>query len=138
MLEWVKSLGGTVEQVQDGRDYYGAVKHLDDLHAVQSTGRGKHVIHELSKLDQVPDMDNPKMEIRYRGGVGQVVGNQECTGRVAQLRGGSWVWVKPMVTDPMPSSWSNRQLGGPLWAGRSPLIHSACFLSRCREKVIPS
>lgn len=77
MLEWVKSLGGTVEQVQDGRDYYGAVKHLDDLHAVQSTGRGKHVIHELSKLDQVPDMDNPKMEIRYRGGVGQVVGNQE-------------------------------------------------------------
>lgn len=74
MLEWVKSLGGTVEQAQDGRDYYGAVKHLDDLHAVQSTGRGKHVIHQLSKLANVPVLDDPTTEIRYRGGVGQVKG----------------------------------------------------------------
>ena len=74
MLDWVKGKGGKVVQVQDGLAYFGPVVQLDDLHAVQHTGRGAHVIHELAKLDRVPALDDPKMEIQYRDGVGQVKG----------------------------------------------------------------
>ena len=74
MSDWVKGKGGKVVQVQDGLAYFGPVVQLDDLHAVQHTGRGAHVIHELAKLDRVPALDDPKMEIQYRDGVGQVKG----------------------------------------------------------------
>jgi len=82
-VDWIKAKGGKVVQVQDGQDYFGPVVQRDDLHAVQSTGQGKHVIHELEKLDQVPELDNPKLEIRYRNGLGHVSGGH---GRVPKMR----------------------------------------------------
>ena len=74
-LEWIKGKGGIVGDVDTQQsDHYGPVVQLDDLHAVQSTGRGKYAVHELGKLDRVPALDDSKTEIRYRGGVGQVKG----------------------------------------------------------------
>ena len=89
MLDWVKGKGGKVVQVQDGLAYFGPVVQLDDLHAVQHTGRGAHVIHELAKLDRVPALDDPKMEIQYRDGVGQVFNSRAVpeVGQVHRPRG---------------------------------------------------
>lgn len=74
-LDWVKVKGGVVMEVDTQQSqHFGPVVQLDDLHAVQSTGRGKYAVHELSKLDRVPVQDDPKTEIRYQGGLGQVRG----------------------------------------------------------------
>jgi hypothetical protein len=78
MMGWIKGQGGKVVQLDTERSsHYGQVVQLDDLHAVQSTGQGKYVIHELDRLDKVPVSQNPKTEIHYRGGVGQVIGNDQ-------------------------------------------------------------
>ena len=74
-MAWIKGEGGKVESLQDGKNYCGKVVQMDDLHCVQRVGGGKFAIHALDKLDVEPDMDNRKTEIRYRGGVGQVLGN---------------------------------------------------------------
>ena len=47
---------------------------MDKFHAVQHVGRGKHVIHQLNKLASLPVLEDPKMEIEYKSGVGQVKG----------------------------------------------------------------
>lgn len=72
-VDWIKSKGGKVEQVQDGKNYLGPVVQSDDLHAVQHTGRGVHVIHELEKLDRVPQ-EGVNINIRYTDGRGHVSG----------------------------------------------------------------
>jgi uncharacterized protein YxeA len=74
-LDWIKGKGGTVGDVDTQQSgHFGPVVQVDDLHAVQSTGRGKYVVHELGKLDKVPALDDSKTEIHYRGGIGRVMG----------------------------------------------------------------
>lgn len=73
MLEWIRGAGGAQEPVQPAGLYIGPVKHIDELHCVQKTGR-RYAVHELAKLDRVPALDDPKMEIQYRDGKGHVSG----------------------------------------------------------------
>lgn len=74
-LEWITRSGGKHVEIDTQRsDHYGPVVQLDDLHAVQRTGGGKFAIHQLDRLDKLPALDDPKMEIKYRNGVGQVNG----------------------------------------------------------------
>jgi hypothetical protein len=75
MVGWIKGAGGKVVEIDEQRsEHHGPVFQLDDWHAVQSTGRGLFAIHQLDHLDNVPARDDPKMIIRYKGGVGQVKG----------------------------------------------------------------
>lgn len=74
MLEWIRAIGGVQEPVGPSTLHFGPVKHIDELHAVQKTGARSYAVHELSKLASLPALDDPKMEIQYRGGVGQVKG----------------------------------------------------------------
>lgn len=73
MLEWIKGIGGAQEPVQPAGLYIGPVKHLDDLHCIQKTGK-RYAVHRLADLDAVPALDDPKMEIQYRDGKGRVSG----------------------------------------------------------------
>lgn len=67
MLDWIRGVGGkAVELDKQFANCTGPVKHLDDLHAVQSKGRGEYWVHKLSDLDKVPKLDDPKMVIQYR------------------------------------------------------------------------
>ena len=75
MLDWIKGKNGVVVDLDTQQsDHFGPVVQLDDLHAVQSTGRGRYAVHELGKLDQVPALNDSRTEVHYRGGVGQVKG----------------------------------------------------------------
>lgn len=71
-VAWIKGAGGRQEEVTASSSHSGPVVQLDDLHAVQRTGVGKFAIHQLDRLDKLPALDDPKMEIKYQGGVGQV------------------------------------------------------------------
>lgn len=74
-VEWISGNSGKCIEIDTQRsDHYGPVVQRDDLHAVQRTGKGQFAIHQLNRLDKLPALDDPKMEIKYRGGVGQVVG----------------------------------------------------------------
>lgn len=73
MLDWIKSIGAEQEPIGPNTRHDGPVKQLDDLHAVQKTGR-RYAIHKLSDLDKVPAIDDPKTSITYRDGVGHVTG----------------------------------------------------------------
>jgi len=73
MLEWLKAIGGAQEPVQPARLYIGPVKHLDDLHCIQKTGK-RYAVHRLADLDAVPALDDPNMSIQYRDGKGHVSG----------------------------------------------------------------
>jgi DNA-binding protein len=75
MLAWIKGKGGVLVDLDTQQSsHFGPVVQMDDLHCVQSTGRGKHVVHKLAQLNLVPALDDSKTEISYRGGVGQVKG----------------------------------------------------------------
>lgn len=74
MLEWIKSIGGEQAGVTANSKHGGPVKHLDDLHCIQKTGRTSYAIHQLAHLDQVPALDDPDMVIRYKDGKGTVEG----------------------------------------------------------------
>lgn len=73
MLDWIKSIGAEQEPVTASSRHDGPVKQLDDLHAVQKTGR-RYAVHRLADLDKVPALDDPKMVIRYKDGKGTVEG----------------------------------------------------------------
>ena len=73
MLEWLKAIGGVQEPVGPSTLHIGPVLHADELHCIQKTGR-RYAVHELSNLDAVPALDDPKMEIQYRDGKGHVSG----------------------------------------------------------------
>ena len=74
-LDWIKGKNGVVVDLDTQQsDHFGPVVQLDDLHAVQATGRGRYAVHELGKLDQVPALNDSRTEVHYRGGVGQVKG----------------------------------------------------------------
>ena len=82
-VDWIKGKSGQrVEVDTEHSDHYGPVVQLDDLHAVQSTGRGNFAIHQLDRLDKLPALDDSKMEIHYRGGIGAVKGQSLGKGRV--------------------------------------------------------
>jgi hypothetical protein len=82
-VEWVSGNSGKCIEVDTQRsDHYGPVVQRNDLHAVQRTGPGKFAIHQLDRLDKLPALDDPKMEIKYRDGVGQVKGK---LGQVVEL-----------------------------------------------------
>ena len=82
-VDWIKGKSGQrVEVDTEHSDHYGPVVQLDDLHAVQSTGRGNFAIHQLDRLDKLPALDDSKMEIHYRGGIGAVKGQRLGKGRV--------------------------------------------------------
>ena len=75
-VEWITGNSGKrIEINTQSSDHCGPVVQLDDLHAVQRVGIDKFAIHQLAHLDKVPRLDNPKMEIKYRDGFGQVIGN---------------------------------------------------------------
>jgi len=71
-VDWIKRAGGRQEEVTASSRHDGPVVQLDDLHAVQRTGKSQFAIHQLDRLDQVPQLNDPKMIIQYRDGVGQV------------------------------------------------------------------
>lgn len=74
-VDWIKGNNGQRVEIDTERsDHYGPVVQVDDMHAVQSTGRGKFAIHELQHLDNIPALDDPSMSIRYKDGKGTVVG----------------------------------------------------------------
>jgi hypothetical protein len=73
MLSWIKSVGGEQEVILPSSFHVGPVKNIDDLHCVQKTGR-LYAIHRLTELDNLPALDDPKIEIKYKNGVGQVKG----------------------------------------------------------------
>ena len=72
-LEWIRGAGGAQEPVQPAGLYIGPVKHIDELHCVQKTGR-RYAVHELSNLDAVPALDDSATSIQYRDGKGHVSG----------------------------------------------------------------
>ena len=75
MLDWIRGAGGKVVEIDTQRsEHHGPVVQLDDLHAVQRSGRGLFAIHQLAHLDNVPARDDPKMIIRYKDGKGVVHG----------------------------------------------------------------
>lgn len=75
MLDWIKGVGVHVAiDTNLNQSHGGPVKYLDDLHAVQSKGQGRYAIHKLADLDKVPQLDDPKMTIRYQDGKGTVEG----------------------------------------------------------------
>ena len=49
------------------------MKHIDDLHCVQKTGR-RYAVHQLADLDAVPALDDSATSIQYRDGKGHVSG----------------------------------------------------------------
>lgn len=74
-VEWITANSGKrIEIDTQSSDYFGPVVQLDDLHAVQRVGIGKFAIHQLAHLDKLPGLNDPKTEIKYQGGFGQVVG----------------------------------------------------------------
>jgi hypothetical protein len=73
MLEWIRGAGGAQEPVQPAGLYIGPVKHIDELHCVQKTGR-RYAVHQLADLDKVPGLDDSTMSIQYKDGKGTVKG----------------------------------------------------------------
>jgi len=73
MVGWIKAIGAEQDPVGPSTRHDGPVKHLDDLHCVQKTGR-RYAIHKLADLDNVPALDDPQMTIQYRDGKGTVKG----------------------------------------------------------------
>lgn len=74
-VAWVKGIGGQIDPVTDSSRHVGPVVQIDALHCVQKTGRSGYAIHELGKLDQIPELDNAQLAIQYRDGHGHVSGS---------------------------------------------------------------
>lgn len=81
-LGWILGEGGQQQEVLANSHFIGPVLQRDDLHAVQRVGRGTYAIHNLDRLDKVPQLDDPAMEIRYRDGLGVV----KDSGRAPKMR----------------------------------------------------
>jgi hypothetical protein len=79
-MDWLKGRdrGETVQEADLAKgQYFGPVVQVDGLHAFQRTGRGgAYTAHQLDRLDKLPALDDPKMEIKYRDGHGTVTGKE--------------------------------------------------------------
>lgn len=74
-VDFIKHKGFTHAEVDVSKGQYrGVFLDKDDFFAVQKTGRSTCVIHELDKLDQVPEPGDMVLDVKYRDGVGQVSG----------------------------------------------------------------
>ena len=49
---------------------------MDSLHCTQKTGRTTYAIHQLDRLDTVPDLEDTTTQIQYINDVGQVTGKR--------------------------------------------------------------
>lgn len=77
--------GLIIRDVRRGETYIGKPLFKTPLHLVQSTGIREAVIHDLAKLQRVPDMTFPMLEVKYpsKGGLAEVQETQP-----GQVRGG--------------------------------------------------
>lgn len=75
----------TIRDAQAGQMYVGKPLVKTDQHLVQTVAPGEAVLHDLKKLQRVPDMNFPMLEVKYpaRGGLASV---QETLPE--QVRGG--------------------------------------------------
>jgi hypothetical protein len=74
MARWIAGVGGQSMPPTATGHYIGPAKHMDELHCIQKTGRTSYTVHRLDALDAVPALDDPALEIRYRDGMGKVLG----------------------------------------------------------------
>lgn len=63
-----------IREAQAGQTYIGRPLVRTDQHLVQVIAPGEAVLHDLKKLQRVPDMNFPMLEVRYpaRGGLAAV------------------------------------------------------------------
>lgn len=77
MLEWIKSVTGTLREAKPGGQYIGKISHADEHHAVQAQGHGFYTIHEQAKLAQRLDVGPAMVDIKYgKDGRGSVTVNE--------------------------------------------------------------
>jgi hypothetical protein len=80
MVEWIKDLGALPERLdvdtQAGK-YQGKFVTMDDLHAIQKTGRITYSIHLLEILDKKPVLGNIETRVQYKNGSGVVTGEPD-------------------------------------------------------------
>jgi hypothetical protein len=80
MLAWIKELGPLPERgdvdTQAGK-YQGKFVNMDDLHAIQKTGRTTYHVHLLDALDRKPEIDNIETRVEYESGRGRVTGEPD-------------------------------------------------------------
>lgn len=63
-----------VREAQAGQTYLGKPLVRTDHHLVQTVAPGEAVLHDLKKLQRIPDMNFPMLEVKYpaRGGLAAV------------------------------------------------------------------
>lgn len=63
-----------IREALAGQTYLGKPLVKTDQHLVQSIAPGEAVLHDLKKLQRVPDMNFPMLEVKYpaRGGLAEV------------------------------------------------------------------
>ena len=80
MLAWIKELGPLPERVDvdtEAGKYQGKFVNMDDLHAIQKTGRTTYHVHLLEALDRKPEMNNIETRVQYEKGRGRVTGEPD-------------------------------------------------------------
>ncbi|MDO8774823.1 MAG: hypothetical protein Q7K57_40180 [Burkholderiaceae bacterium] len=75
MVAWIISADGEHIEVTRNSHHYGPVLKLTVHHAVQKTGRGQYAVHVLDDLDIVPALNDKGMIIKYKVGLGTVIGS---------------------------------------------------------------
>lgn len=75
MITWITSFDGQLQEVAQNSHHYGPVLKLTTHHAVQKTGRFQYTVHTLSDLDSVPTLNDKEMLIKYKAGLGTVIGS---------------------------------------------------------------
>lgn len=72
MVEWIKEQAEVLQEanIENGR-HIGPVRHADELHALQSLGRGKCAIHLQAALSR-PLIIGERANVTYRNGRGAV------------------------------------------------------------------
>jgi len=76
MVVWIKEKGplASIVDVDTERSMNdGQIVQIDDLHAIQKTGRTTFAIHRLDALDRVPPLGVVDTSIQYRDGRGTVI-----------------------------------------------------------------
>jgi hypothetical protein len=72
MVAWIVAVEGRQQVVFQNGHYSGPIQKLTSDHALQKIGRNIFVIHALNDLDHVPVLNNPKMMIKYKLGLGTI------------------------------------------------------------------
>ena len=75
MVRWVKGQGPLTSLVEvdvDRGTYAGRIVEMDELHAIQKTGRATFSVHRIDTLDCKLKLGDPGISIQYRNGRGTV------------------------------------------------------------------